>query len=83
MRRNLMWTLGLILLISLVVTSSAQSFCGDVNGDEGGPNYGDLTFLVAYLYSNGSAPPNPPGCRCRWAGNGHSVRYALLSGVLD
>lgn len=31
--------------------------CGDVNGDEYGPNVADLTYLVDYLFRGGPAPP--------------------------
>lgn len=32
--------------------------CGDVNGDQGGPNMADLTYLVQYLFVSGPPPPN-------------------------
>jgi hypothetical protein len=30
---------------------------GDVNGDDGGPNVADVTYLVAYLKAIGPEPP--------------------------
>jgi len=32
--------------------------CGDVNGDQIGPNMADLTYLVQYLFTQGPPPPN-------------------------
>lgn len=31
--------------------------CGDVNGDDNGPNIVDITHLVAYLFTGGPEPP--------------------------
>ncbi len=31
--------------------------CGDVDGDETGPNVADLTYLVDYFFNGGAAPP--------------------------
>jgi len=36
----------------------AAWLCGDINGDTQGPNIADLTYLVAYLFSEGPEPPN-------------------------
>jgi uncharacterized delta-60 repeat protein len=31
--------------------------CGDINGDQQGPNVADLTYLVDYLFRGGTPPP--------------------------
>lgn len=45
--------------ISQQILSTAELIflCGDVNGDGHGPNIVDLTYLVDYLFRQGSAPP--------------------------
>jgi len=42
---------------SLTVTVEPAYLCGDVNNDGQGPNVTDLTYLVAYLFQGGPAPP--------------------------
>lgn len=41
------------------ITILPEWVCGDVNGDGGGPNIVDLTYLSAYLFAEGPAPPTP------------------------
>jgi hypothetical protein len=40
------------------IGDSCDYICGDVNGDEHGPNVADVTYLVDYLFREGPAPPN-------------------------
>jgi hypothetical protein len=42
-------------LFSFVIEPSY--ICGDVDGDGGGPNVADLSYLVAYLFDDGPPPP--------------------------
>lgn len=42
---------------ALTVTASPAYICGDMNGDENGPNVDDLTYMVNYLFKGGPAPP--------------------------
>ncbi len=43
----------------LTVTDEPLFICGDIDGDEAGPNVADLTYLVDYLFGGGAAPPVP------------------------
>jgi hypothetical protein len=40
------------------ITIENPWICGDVNGNEEGPNIADLSFLVQYLFGGGATPPN-------------------------
>jgi len=39
-----------------VFSHEAVTFCGDINGDEQGPDVSDLTFIVDYLFISGPPP---------------------------
>jgi hypothetical protein len=39
------------------VGDACDYICGDINGDGVGPNVVDMTYLVAYLFSEGPEPP--------------------------
>ncbi|MBD3331291.1 hypothetical protein GF356_00455 [candidate division GN15 bacterium] len=39
------------------IGDACDFICADIDGDGVGPNVGDLTFMVAFLFSDGTAPP--------------------------
>lgn len=47
---------------------------GDVNYDTAGPNIQDLTFLVAYLFGGGEAPPCPEEADVNGDTNGPNIQ---------
>jgi len=57
MSRQQTATLFLIVVLLATILSAetigAEVLCGDVNGDGHGPNIGDLTFLVAFIFHSG------------------------------
>jgi len=57
MSRRQTATLFLIVVLLATILSAetigAEVLCGDVNGDGHGPNIGDLTFLVAFIFHSG------------------------------
>lgn len=55
---------------------------GDANYDLQGPNIVDLTFIVAYLFSSGEAPPCWEEGDCNGDGNVNIVDLTLLVGYL-
>ena len=53
---------------------------GDVNGDGEGPNVADLTFLIDYLFTGGTPPPNMGDADLDCDGN---VNVAELTILID
>lgn len=42
------------------VVTILDALCGDVNDDHEGPDIGDLTYLIRYLFISGPVPPYEP-----------------------
>jgi hypothetical protein len=41
------------------IVNRQRILCGDVKGDDGAIGLGDVTYLIAYIYKGGPAPPCP------------------------
>lgn len=50
--------------------------CGDVNGNETGPNVADVTYLVNYLFVGGPSPNVELVADMNWDGNGSSINVS-------
>ena len=50
--------MGVFLLFGATAFAQDKSECGDVNGD-GYLDISDLTYMIAWLYMGGPAPPDP------------------------
>ncbi len=47
------WNIDDIMLMGY----TQEFYCGDINGDDDGPNMADLTYIVDYLFNGGPPPP--------------------------
>ncbi|MFH1372534.1 MAG: hypothetical protein ABII79_01890, partial [bacterium] len=45
------------VIVSAQLTVGGSYICGDVNGDDLGPDVGDLMYLVQYIFQGGPPPP--------------------------
>jgi len=63
----------LVIPVSLTVAYVPQYVCGDASGDGSSPNVADLTYLVAYLFQGGPAPPVPAAADADGSGGNPTV----------
>ncbi len=50
-------TSSVVMIPGSITVTSSPPICGDINGDGMGPDVGDLTYLIAYLFQGGPSPP--------------------------
>ncbi|MFH1374946.1 MAG: hypothetical protein ABII79_14275 [bacterium] len=50
-------SLTVIVIPGSITVTGPPPICGDINGDGMGPDVGDLTYLIAYLFQGGPSPP--------------------------
>lgn len=48
--------------------------CGDIDADGSGPNVGDVTYLVGYLFNSGPEPPNMDAADVNASGGSPNVQ---------